>query len=302
MRAAVAEVDAVNIEPHGMAWLQNQDNQLHFAAIRENAIESAQIQDLQFDQQIISDSSQIPGFNQMVKGQLKLKNRNSPKKDFSCPTCQKSFRADWLLKEHQRDSHKRDSQMIREFVDGEYPCRMCGGKFENKLDLKRHVFNEHSETDVKVAFGQSIERYIGLYEMTRMRSKIFTSIRKGTFTGYIESILNKKKIFNSDNITYHELLRVDPNNINKEKRKLLYLKKTDLLKKLAHAHDEEVKLGPGNLRDDYKSYANQIITWDLRKNFDLEGHPDQTIRAIQYSQRVLKSELSYLPSYVDFYR
>jgi hypothetical protein len=40
----------------------------------------------------------------------------------------------------------------------------------------------------------------------------------------------------------------------------------------------------------------------LAKNFDLEGEPDEVVRAIKCSQKVLKSEFRYLPKYVDFYR
>jgi hypothetical protein len=50
MRAAIADNDDPNIEPHGLDWLKNQEDQDVFSAVIDNAFESAQIQELQIEQ------------------------------------------------------------------------------------------------------------------------------------------------------------------------------------------------------------------------------------------------------------
>jgi hypothetical protein len=83
------------------------------------------------------------------------------------------------------------------------------------------------------AHGLSVEKYIGSKEMTRQRTKVFRCIRDDQFWIYLENILGTDKIFNIANISYNELLVAEDAGINKEKRKKLYLKKRDLMLKLA---------------------------------------------------------------------
>jgi hypothetical protein len=138
--------------------------------------------------------------------------------------------------------------------------------------------------------------------MGRQRTKIFRSISDGQFWIYLENILGKKKIFNIDNINFDVPISVEEAGINKEKRKLLYLKKRDLMLKLAETKTDKVINFDENTRESYRSSNNMTLSWDFTKNIYAEGVPEELIRCIKYSKMALKTDHNCLPRFVDLYR
>jgi hypothetical protein len=89
--------------------------------------------------------------------------------------------------------------------------------------------------------------------MTRLRTKVFRCITDGQFWIYLENILGKNKIFNTANINFDVPISVEEPGINKEKRTLLYLKKRDLMLKLAETKKDKVINFDEYTRESYKS-------------------------------------------------
>lgn len=53
--------------------------------------------------------------------------------------------------------------------------------------FKKHIYNHHTEYDVKVKYGKTVEEFIGDYYMKRFRESTLKMVVKGTHEKMIEA-------------------------------------------------------------------------------------------------------------------
>ena len=53
--------------------------------------------------------------------------------------------------------------------------------------FKKHIYNHHTEYDVKVKYGKTVEELIGDYCMHQFRESTFKMIVKGTHEKMVEA-------------------------------------------------------------------------------------------------------------------
>lgn len=107
-----------------------------------------------------------------------------------CMTCDKGFETKKQLTRHEKDCGRTDTawKVIKE--GGAWPCKVCDQAFETPYLFKQHLFESHSDVEVRAVYQRSIQAIIGRSILKQLRLPAFTAIRKGTFYKYIGETLN----------------------------------------------------------------------------------------------------------------
>jgi hypothetical protein len=159
-------------------------------------------------------------------------------------------------------------------VNGQHPCRICAFILEDKYSLKKHIFMEHPDIDMRAKYATTVEKFIGPYYMNRFREAAFAKIDKDKMLKAIEEQLNEKAPFKLSDISYTFPVNVDQDRLNAEKRKTLYLKMRDILMKLCkEVLDKLPQFEPFSRQEDLTE-QKQFIFFDLSLNMYNEGIPE----------------------------
>jgi hypothetical protein len=99
--------------------------------------------------------------------------------------------------------------------------------------LKKHIFKYHAESDVLVRYGKTIENFVGPGRMDEFRYGLFVYLDKDKLDGMIEEQQSTHSPFKIDQLNWDFPISCDIDPANAERRRLLYLKKRELVLKLA---------------------------------------------------------------------
>jgi hypothetical protein len=99
--------------------------------------------------------------------------------------------------------------------------------------LKKHLFKDHNDNDVEAHYGKSLESIVGKDRMNQFRKGLYVVLDKMKLNDMIEKTLNPFHSFKIDDLNWDFHTSYDPDLLNVERRKLIYLKKRDLVLKLA---------------------------------------------------------------------
>jgi hypothetical protein len=257
---------------------------------------------MQIRELIRFESSKVPAFGEIVRSQLKKRVNAEIYQGYPCQKCHRSFLIEWELTRHQSTCQPAGRSHARLQINGSYSCLICAHESANLDDAKKHLFYNHSEVDVLAKYGLPFQRVIGDKMHTRLRVPMFTRIAKGKFDRAIQIIVEKIDNFDINSLDRTFPLMVDDDLINKQRRKLVYKQKRDILTKIA-TMSKEASLTILTDSDDEGSRdkENQLI-WDLSLNLDREWIPDEIIRCIRWVVYALKQKLSHVPCFQEFYK
>jgi hypothetical protein len=54
-------------------------------------------------------------------------------------------------------------------TNGSYACRICLKNSSDNYALKKHLFKDHNDNDVRAKYAVTLEEFIGPYYMERFR-------------------------------------------------------------------------------------------------------------------------------------
>ena len=148
-------------------------------------------------------------------------------------TCYERFEDQWKLNRHLGDAHREKLKCPKSLANGEYACRICLLPHKTLFMLKKHVYWNHSEFDVKAKYLLSVEDYIGECYLDRFRDQVFRLLTKGKLQDHLEALLTRDKEFKIQDLDYGVPISIDTDPVNAEKRRHLYLLWRDVLMKLA---------------------------------------------------------------------
>jgi hypothetical protein len=187
-------------------------------------------------------------------------------------------------------------------VNGQHPCRICAFILEDKYSLKKHIFTEHPDIDMRAKYATTVEKFVGPYYMSRFRETVFAKIDKDKMLKAIEDQLSEKAPFKLSDISFTFPVNVDLDRLNAERRKTLYAKKRDILMKLSkEVLDKLPQFEPFSRQEDLTE-QKQFIIFDLSLNMYNEGIPDQIFKCLRYSRMKKGASQQYLPRFIDLTR
>ena len=129
--------------------------------------------------------------------------------------------------------HQKSAKYIKKQLDGKPTCLICKKEYINSSQVRNHIFSRHSDIEVQAVYETTLEKFLGKYELKRLRAPLMTTITKWKFIEFVESLLSDKKPFQSSELEFDFPLLHDMELLNQQKRKNFYLKKRELLLKLA---------------------------------------------------------------------
>jgi len=86
-----------------------------------------------------------------------------------CKSCDKQFDSGWERNRHSAKCRASSAKWLRVRAAGKYLCEICNVKIEGRHQIKSHIFERHCEMEVQAKYGRSIESFVGVYEMARLR-------------------------------------------------------------------------------------------------------------------------------------
>ena len=89
---------------------------------------------------------------------------------------------------------------------------------------------------------------------------------------------------------------------NAEKRKLLYLKKRDIVMKLCRLVPDRVEQAESFTRNEPAFELKQYVLLDISRNFFQEDIPSDILKCIKYTKITNLENQAYLPHLVDMAR
>ena len=108
---------------------------------------------------------------------------------YQCKVCTKNFDERWKAEIHSDKVHNCSKKYNHLKVGNKWLCVICKFSAETKHLLKTHIFQQHTEVEVYKLLDKSIDEYIGLEKITRLRVVAFNSIASEKYDGYIFSLL-----------------------------------------------------------------------------------------------------------------
>ena len=128
-----------------------------------------------------------------------------------------------------------------------------------------------------------MEKFIGKKELARLRDPMLHAIKKGRFQDVVSDLLSDKERFNPADLDYTFSLSTDIDPVNQQRRRNFYLKKRELLLKLApHKAKTCIVVGTESPLQIWKPGCYSV-SWDLSRDFDAEGVPDEIDMAIAFA-------------------
>ena len=122
--------------------------------------------------------------------ELRKRINSDMEKGPACHKCQRMFKTQSALDDHDRKCKKADANWVRLAVNGSYHCLICAKCCKNKDDLKNHLFYRHSEVDVMVKYGIPFEKVVGQKAHNRLRSPFLRLLGRGKFNAFIDEMLS----------------------------------------------------------------------------------------------------------------
>ena len=115
---------------------------------------------------------------------------------------------------------------------------MCKAQLDSLAAYKEHLWEDHSNLQAQSKHGQPVEQLIGKMYLARFRKKLFKMIRSGRFEQVIEDISEKMTGVEHANVAKDGYIELDDDPVRRQKRLNLYLKKREMLVKLADCLSE----------------------------------------------------------------
>jgi hypothetical protein len=109
-----------------------------------------------------------------------------------CSRCVQGFETTRLLNWHERKCRRPEATYIKIKKDSSYPCGICQDDFATRFLFKRHLFDRHSEVEVKGCYQRDLEAVIGSYTLRMFRQPLFTAIATGKWELHIGRLMQPK--------------------------------------------------------------------------------------------------------------
>jgi hypothetical protein len=94
----------------------------------------------------------------------------------------------WQFRRHSSKCRKPNTNRVLVKQDGEYTCSICNKSMKTRNIFNRHIFEMHTDIDVRVKYNKTVETLIGKKEMERLRAPTVTKITNGNWESYLGEI------------------------------------------------------------------------------------------------------------------
>ena len=95
---------------------------------------------------------------------------------FKCSACCRQYEGKWEAKRHEKRCRPSSSNRVCVKKDGAYPCEICEKRLTTLEQFKLHIWEAHSEVEVRGRYNRGLEDVIGHKFILRYRHKLFRSI------------------------------------------------------------------------------------------------------------------------------
>ena len=93
--------------------------------------------------------------------------------------CGHGFDTKSKLSKHEPRCRLASSNYIKVKTAGSYPCQICPTSFESPWAFKQHIFDNHTDVEVQVAYNRDVEAVIGAKMLQRIRTPLLNAISSG---------------------------------------------------------------------------------------------------------------------------
>jgi serine/threonine protein kinase len=137
---------------------------------------------------------------------------------------------------------------------------------------------------------------------TRLRVPMLNRIGKGNFDRAIQIIMEKMDKFDPSTLDHIFPLSFDVDPLNKQRRKLVYKQKKEILNKIATMSKEASLTILTDSDGQERRKVESQLTWDLSLDYDREWIPDEILSCLRFTIYSHKQKLRHLPKFLEFYK
>jgi hypothetical protein len=146
----------------------------------------------------------------------------------------------------------------------------------------------------------SLQQWIPRQKLQVMRDIVIQKIIKGKFNSYISKLLSPNKPHDHTKVDKTFPYYADDNTVNRQLRKNEYLKKSEMLDKLADEGDGHTTLTLDQLSDVFYVDREQLLAWDISIDYVAEHVPDEIAKCLRITHLAKEKKIVAVPQFKSF--